>query len=118
MKIYINLSLISFFLIIIFHLALANENDLKANPSLLAIKSETAKVLGDKFIDKSFVITGTLSQSRSHYEKIIKENGGKVSSSVSKKTSFLLCGESPGSKFDKAESLGVKIISEDDFNVL
>jgi len=94
------------------------ENDLKANPSLLAIKSETAKVLGDKFIDKSFVITGTLSQSRSHYEKIIKENGGKVSSSVSKKTSFLLCGESPGSKFDKAESLGVKIISEDDFNVL
>lgn len=85
------------------------------NPDLLKIENTGSKKLSDKLADKTFVITGTLSQSRSHYEDLIKENGGKVSSSVSAKTSYLLCGEDAGSKYDKALALGVPIISEEDF---
>lgn len=92
--------------------------DLKANPSLLNIQRQEKKQLGDKLSGSSFVITGTLSESRSHYEKLIKENGGKVSSSVSKKTSYLLCGEAAGSKLDKANNLGVKVLNEEEFNKL
>lgn len=92
--------------------------ELKADPSLLSIKSEEAKQLGDKLVGSTFVITGTLSESRGYFEKIIKENGGKVSSSVSKKTSYLLAGESAGSKLDKAEALEVKIINEEQFSSL
>jgi len=51
-------------------------------------------------------------------EQTIKDHGGKASGSVSKKTDFLLLGESPGSKLDKAKALGVKIISEDEFRKL
>lgn len=63
----------------------------------------------------TFVITGTLpTMGRSEAAKLIEQNGGKVSSSVSKKTDYLLAGEAAGSKLDKAKSLGVKIISEDE----
>ena len=72
--------------------------------------------VSDKFKDKTFVITGTLSQKRSYYEENIKENGGKVSSQVSKNTSYVLCGENPGSKYDKALNLHVIILNEDEFN--
>ena len=64
----------------------------------------------------TFVITGTLSKTRDYFENIIKEYGGKVSSSVSKKTSFVLAGENPGSKLDKAIALSVKVIDENEFN--
>lgn len=67
---------------------------------------------------KSFVITGTLSQSRGHFKSIIENAGGKVSSSVSKKTDYLLAGEAAGSKLTKAESLGVTVLDEDAFNDL
>ncbi len=70
------------------------------------------------FEGKTFVITGTLSQPRSFFEEKIKKNGGKVSGSVSKKTSFVLAGENAGSKFDKATALGVIILTERDFNAL
>lgn len=63
----------------------------------------------------TFVITGTLSDTREVFANLIKINGGKTSSSVSKKTSYVLAGENPGSKYDKAEALNVKIISEDEF---
>lgn len=63
----------------------------------------------------TFVITGTLSDTRDVFANLIKINGGKTSSSVSKKTSYLLAGENPGSKYDKAEVLGVKIINENEF---
>lgn len=66
----------------------------------------------------SFVITGTLSDTRDKFEKTIKNNGGKVMSSVSKNTNYVLAGENPGSKVDKATALGVKIINEDEFNRL
>ena len=62
-----------------------------------------------------FVITGTLpSMSREEAKVIIQNNGGKVSGSVSKKTSYLLAGEAAGSKLTKAQELGVKIITENE----
>jgi DNA ligase (NAD+) len=61
----------------------------------------------------TFVITGTLpTYSRDEMKAIIQNAGGKVISSVSKKTSFLVLGENPGSKFDKAQQLGVSIVGE------
>lgn len=78
-------------------------------------QSADSEKVSDKFKNLTFVITGTLSKPRSDYEAIIKSMGGKVSSSVSKKTSYVLCGENPGSKFDKATSLGVIIIDENSF---
>lgn len=78
-------------------------------------QSADSEKVSDKFKNQTFVITGTLSKPRSDYEAIIKSMGGKVSSSVSKKTSYVLCGENPGSKFDKATSLGVIIIDENSF---
>ncbi len=71
-------------------------------------------VVGDKLSGLSFVITGTLpGMKREEAQGIIISNGGKCSSSVSKNTSFLLCGSDAGSKLAKAQSLGVKIISLD-----
>ena len=66
----------------------------------------------------TFVITGTLSIDRDDMKAFIEEKGGKVSGSVSAKTSYVLAGEGGGSKRDKAESLGVKIISEDELQGL
>jgi len=64
---------------------------------------------------KKFVITGTLSKSRGEFSKIIESLGGSVGSSVSKKTDYLLCGENGGSKQQKANDLGVKILNEEEF---
>ena len=63
----------------------------------------------------TFVITGTLSDTRDKFSAIIKANGGKTASSVSKNTSYVLAGENPGSKYDKAQALGVKVINENEF---
>lgn len=67
---------------------------------------------------KSFCITGTLSQPRTHFEKIITDNGGLVKSSVTKKLDYLLVGEDAGSKLDKAQKLNINIINEEQFNNL
>lgn len=67
---------------------------------------------------KSFVITGTLSRPRDEFSTLIESLGGKVSGSVSSKTNFVLYGENAGSKFDKAQSLGVRCIDESEFNAL
>ncbi|XMB86312.1 NAD-dependent DNA ligase LigA [Mycoplasmatota bacterium WC44] len=64
---------------------------------------------------KTFVITGTLSNSREYYKNIIIDYGGKVTGSVSKKTDYVLIGENPGSKQKKAIELGVVILSESEF---
>ena len=74
-------------------------------------KSERREVAG--IAGKTFVITGTLSKPRDHFKKLIENAGGKVVSSVSKSTDYLLAGESPGSKLDKAKSFGINIIDED-----
>ncbi len=65
------------------------------------------------------MITGTLPTfSRDDAKDFIESHGGKVTDSVSKKTSYLVLGEAPGSKFEKAKSLGVKIIDEDELKKL
>ncbi|MCF8334894.1 MAG: NAD-dependent DNA ligase LigA [Bacteroidales bacterium] len=67
----------------------------------------------------TFVITGTLpTYSRKEAQNIIEENGGKVTSSVSSNTTYLLSGENPGSKLTKAKQLGVNILEEDEFKKL
>jgi DNA ligase (NAD+) len=81
-------------------------------------KGSAVEKISNIFEGKTFVITGTLSQPRNIFEEKIKMLGGKTSSSVSKKTSYVLAGENPGSKFDKATSLGVIILTERDFNEL
>jgi DNA ligase (NAD+) len=63
----------------------------------------------------TWVITGTLSEERETIAEAIRKNGGKVSTSISKKTTYLLAGEEAGSKLAKAQSLGVKIITEPEF---
>ena len=70
----------------------------------------------DVFKGKTFVLTGTLpNMTRDEAGAIIKSHGGKTSSSVSKNTSFVLAGESAGSKLDKAKNLGVIILTEEEF---
>ena len=70
----------------------------------------------DKLGGKTFVLTGTLqNMTRDEASEIIKQNGGKTSSSVSKKTDYVLAGENAGSKLDKAQDLGVIILTEKDF---
>lgn len=68
---------------------------------------------------KIFVLTGTLQRyGRAEASALIKQRGGKVSESVSKKTDFVIAGEAAGSKADRARSLGVPVLSEEDFNKL
>ena len=72
--------------------------------------------LGNVFEGMTVVLTGTLSSmGRKEAAGIIEKNGGKVSGSVSKKTSLVVAGEEAGSKLDKANSLGVKVINEEEF---
>jgi DNA ligase (NAD+) len=69
-----------------------------------------------EFAGKTFVLTGALSRrTREQASEIILRGGGKVSSSVSSKTDYVLAGSDPGSKLDKALSLGVRVINEDEF---
>lgn len=72
-----------------------------------------------RFTDLTFVITGAIPGfSRDELKEIIQQNGGKVTDSISKNTSYLLVGEQPGSKLDKAQKLGVNIIGIEEFNKL
>jgi DNA ligase (NAD+) len=74
------------------------------------------KATDGKLAGLTFVLTGTLpSLERADAEEIIRKNGGSLSSSVSKNTSYVLAGENPGSKLEKAQALGVKVIGEEEF---
>ena len=76
------------------------------------ISTRTSEILAGK----TFVVTGTLpSLSRDEAEKLIADNGGKAASSVSKKTSYVLAGEKAGSKLDKAKTLGIPVITQQEF---
>ncbi len=79
--------------------------------------TEKTEDSGDsRFEGLTFVLTGTLTKyTRSEASAIIEQFGGKTSGSVSKKTSYVLAGEEAGSKLDKANSLGINVISEDEF---
>ncbi len=81
-------------------------------PSVVEITSYE----GHAFHGKTFVLTGTLENyTRDSAAALIKERGGKVTGSVSKKTHYLLLGENPGSKYDKAVKLGIHILEEPSF---
>jgi DNA ligase (NAD+) len=70
----------------------------------------------ERFVGKTFVLTGKLENyTRDEAAKLIEDRGGRVSSSVSKNTDFVVAGSDAGSKLAKAEGLGVKVISETDF---
>lgn len=77
---------------------------------------KTMTFSGHAFNGKTFVLTGTLQKyGRTEAAALIKERGGKVTDSVSKKTDFVVAGESAGSKLDKAQALGVRVLSEEEF---
>lgn len=80
---------------------------------------ETVEETGTALAGKIFVLTGTLpTLSRSEAKALIEQNGGKVSSSVSKKTDYVLTGEAAGSKLTKAQELGIPILGEEEFRHL
>ncbi len=98
------------------------------NRALLSALKEKGLFMGEEILKKegnlpltgkTFVLTGTLPHlTREEATALIEEAGGKVSSSISKKTSYLLLGEEPGSKYEKALSLQIPILEEDDFRQL
>ncbi|MCV3394507.1 NAD-dependent DNA ligase LigA, partial [Campylobacter sp. IFREMER_LSEM_CL908] len=96
-----------------------NANRIQHFYEILHLEDEKKElIINDNISNKTFVITGTLSKSRDHFKELIESFGAKVSSSVSKKTDFVLYGSEAGSKLEKAQSLGVKCINEAEFNAL
>lgn len=99
----------------------SNENNKRTVMNLLRAgiawpPIEDAPKAEQQFEGETWVITGSFSQfSREEAKEIISQGGGKVSGSISKKTSVLLAGDKAGSKLSKAQSLGVKVIGEDEF---
>ncbi len=83
----------------------------------LKLNEETLKNITNKLLGKTFVVTGVFEKfSRNDLKKSIEENGGKVSSSISKKTDYIVAGDKMGpSKKEKANTLGISIITEEDY---
>ena len=82
----------------------------------IEINEEVTTRLDQYLSDKTFVLTGTLKNyTRQEATEIIEKLGGKVTSSVSKKTSYVVAGTEAGSKLSKAEKLGINVINEEEF---
>lgn len=97
----------------------SEENAAMLDRLLEHLEVETSKKVGGKLTGKTFVLTGTLEKlSRDEAGDKIRALGGKVSSSVSAKTDYVVAGESAGSKLEKAEELGVTVLNEDEFGRL
>lgn len=84
----------------------------------LTFAQQEVVAASDKLAGTTWVITGSLSEEREKIAETIRSHGGKVSSGVSGKTTYLLAGEDAGSKLDKATKLGVKIITEAEFRAM
>ena len=83
---------------------------------IMEMDAASTAALDERFVGKTFVLTGKLENyTRDEAAKLIEDRGGRVSSSVSKKTDFVVAGEDAGSKLTKAEVLGVPVLAEDDF---
>ena len=94
--------------------------DLVERLKAAGVKTETdaasVEMLDERFIGKTFVLTGKLENyTRDEAAKFIEDRGGRVSSSVSKKTDYVVAGTDAGSKLIKAESLGVAMLDEEQF---
>lgn len=97
----------------------ANRERIEKMQRLGVSPTHVATATSDRLAGKTVVVTGTLSRySRDEIHKMIEREGGKASGSVSSKTSYLVAGESAGSKLEKARSLGVEVLSEDEFLAL
>ena len=94
-----------------------SRSEIEALAALGVNMNSLREKIDNRFEGKTFVLTGTLpTYSRNEAGEIIEKFGGKTASSVSKKTDYVLAGESAGSKLTKAQSLGVTIITEEQFN--
>lgn len=92
---------------------------LKNHGVKMEVDEDSSANLDERFVGKTFVLTGKMENfTRNEAAKLIEERGGRVASSVSKNTDFVVAGESAGSKLTKAERLGVSILSENDFQEL
>ena len=106
------------------HSYLSNEKNkflidrlIKAGLNFESRPTESRSTANSSFSGKTFVLTGTLNNyKREEAQDLIENAGGKVSSSVSKKTDYVLAGADAGSKLEKAKTLGVKVIDEDEFH--
>jgi DNA ligase (NAD+) len=95
--------------------ALKRIHELKIKPEAAAALAQTSAQSGP-FAGKTCVLTGTLSSlTREAAGELIRQAGGTVSGSVSKKTDFVIAGEEAGSKLDKARALGVRVLDEAEF---
>ena len=90
-----------------------NLKELNLNMNYLGEKVDSSN---EDIYGKTFVITGTLSNSRDFYKEKLESLGANVTGSVTSKTDYVLVGDNPGSKYDKAISLGIKILNEEDYN--
>ncbi len=95
-----------------------NKNKIDRLLERVTVLDEHSQNESEKLVGKTFVITGTLKQSREYYKNQIVKNSGKVSGSVSAKTSFLLAGIDAGSKLKDAQELNVKVINENELSEL
>lgn len=85
----------------------------------VGMQNAEGRVQNGPLAGMTFVVTGTLAGfSREGVKDFIEQHGGKVTDSVSKNTSYLVLGEAPGSKYEKAKALGVKVIGEDELRKL
>ncbi len=89
-----------------------NKDKIEKLIELIQPKNPEKKEVNSPFANKTIVLTGTMSKSRGEIKELLESLGAKVSNSVSKKTDFVITGENPGSKLEKAKKLGVNILSE------
>ncbi|MGZ8852773.1 MAG: BRCT domain-containing protein, partial [Thermoanaerobaculia bacterium] len=94
----------------------ANRERIEKMKRLGVAPTHVATATGNRLEGKTVVVTGTLTRfSREEIHKLIEREGGKASGAVSSKTSYVVAGDAAGSKLEKAKSLGVPVLSEDEF---